>query len=905
MKSLNIFKSIIAVVSITSMSACSDIIENTLSHKESQRIGMPTNVETMNVELSRSRAAGERVAPDMHTTVSQDGLLFCKFTSMPGINSAQSTTMPLNNTANSRGAAITTGSFYDSYDLYTYLYSSAGNFASLASTLTPTYYDEEVKKAMNWMTSQFWPGSGNKCAFFAYAPYHAVGVNPAGFAVLGWPTFHYKVPTNVLEQNDLLVTRDEDWDAMYGSSGVPGTDYANINVPGDYYEPDSIRFDHACTGIRFAIGSKMAPGVIKKIEIRNVYGTGDYWYQDESWHNIDTLKTFVLEQDFEIRPGETNKVLNNADNIFMMIPQTTPAGATMAITIDDGEEHTIVASIANDNWQKGHTVTYYLSTFKDESSYVLAVAPSGGDVSLAGGTKNVTINSYKQSYYGTQIAVPWTLEYNYYDDNIGLSAWQNTTTDIVPSITFSGTGSTTSAGEVNAIQIARQVERSKTWRSTHTATLRAAAHQGSAASPVDLSAGKRTANCYVVSAPGHYSFPLVYGNARNADGSANTNAYGTATFVDHNGVQIDDPYVYRTNGSAYTPDNACIVWQDAPHLVTPSSVKLSSDKHSIEFEIEEKNICAGNCVIAVRDASNTIMWSWHIWVTDHSMTNTIEVHNKASVGGEVISNFMEVPLGWCDEEVRIRDKRTFQLRVRQTETGGVTSTISFDQFSADSTYEYGVNAPYYQWGRKDPMLPSNGMGNYDKPYYDNQSQWLIINSYASTAQAIKAPFTFYYVRNNDWNDSHNFQFWNKNFSTDSDPGITNTATLKTVYDPSVSGFALPRTAAFTNFTSSGDNTSNGGEFNVSGNINKGWNFYTNGWRIGNTVFFHALGIRDTNSGRPTGTGAVANAGEDGRYWSAGANSASGGRVMNFSSGYVSPQSWDIRSYGLTVRPVSE
>ena len=180
-----------------------------------------------------------------------------------------------------------------------------------------------------------------------------------------------------------------------------------------------------------------------------------------------------------------------------------------------------------------------------------------------------------------------------------------------------------------------------------------------------------------------------------------------------------------------------------------------------------------------------------------------------------------------------------------------------------------------------------------------------INSYASTAQAIKAPFTFYYVQDNDWNDSHNFQFWNKNFSTDSDPGITNTATLKTVYDPSVSGFALPRTAAFTNFTSSGETSDNIDELNVSGSFNKGWNFYTNGWRIGNTVFFHALGWRDSFSGRPTGTGAVTHVYEGSRYWTSGAYDVSGGRYMYFLSNCVYPQDHFARSYGDTVRPAKE
>ena len=192
-----------------------------------------------------------------------------------------------------------------------------------------------------------------------------------------------------------------------------------------------------------------------------------------------------------------------------------------------------------------------------------------------------------------------------------------------------------------------------------------------------------------------------------------------------------------------------------------------------------------------------------------------------------------------------------------------------------------------------------------KPYYDNQREWLRINSYASTAQAIKAPFTFYYVQDNDWNDSHNFQFWNKNFSTGTDPGITNTATLKTVYDPSVSGFALPRTAAFTGFTSTGENTLNSAEFNVSGSFNKGWNFYTNGWRNGLTIFFPTLGFRDTHTERSTGTGDILMYGDGGYYWTSGAITDIHGRNMAFRDNYVYPQDSFNRSYGRTVRSSTE
>ena len=59
------------------------------------------------------------------------------------------------------------------------------------------------------------------------------------------------------------------------------------------------------------------------------------------------------------------------------------------------------------------------------------------------------------------------------------------------------------------------------------------------------------------------------------------------------------------------------------------------------------------------------------------------------------------------------------------------------------------------------------------------------------------------MQESDWSTSHSYQFWNKNFT--SAVNANNTTTLKTIYD-SVSGFTLPQTAAFTNFTQNGDNT---------------------------------------------------------------------------------------------------
>ncbi len=861
------FRFIVIIAISTTMTACADYLSDNNTKTSSARIGLPSEVNVLNTDITNalSRTTGDNKIPNIHTSaiMGAENPLFCRYTTTPGIISRKNSNKT-NTIANTRGVAITTNSFYDSYSLYSYVYPSFRTWAAttqiVGKRFDETCFDEEVKLSKSWITNEFWPSAQERCAFFAYAPYHAKGLSK--FTTGGWPTFHYSVPTNVTEQSDLLVTKNE----------IPAnaSAYGNIDISGGFNKPDSITFDHACTAIRFAIGDQMAPGVIKKITINNVYSTGDYNYETESWSNVDSLKTFTLTQNFEIKPGEHNKILNNDDNIFMMIPQKLPTDATMEITVDDGTERTIKAYIRNDEWKKGYTVTYYLSTAKIESSYVLSIAPASGNIACAGGTKAITINSYKQTYYGTQIAVPWTASYTYDDaDQVGTTIY-NTSTDVVPGFVTSGNGSAT--GESVNFQTASQVARSKSWRSAHTQTLRNATDASG-----NLAANKRTANCYVVQAPGTYTFPLVYGNALNADGSSNNDSYKTATFVDHNGIQIDNPYIYATNGGANVPHDACIVWQDAPHLVTPSSVQLTSDKQNIQFTIERKNICAGNCVIAVRDKDQNIMWSWHIWVTDHNMANTTAVKNQDGI----TNNFMEVPLGWCDSEVRIYDPRTFHITVSQTETGGKTATASVLQLNADSTYTYGPNAPYYQWGRKDPMLPSNGLGNINKPYYDNQYTPLITINSTDIKDLILNPnkhcvnYTSTYL-----------ELWNKGNTITT---INNNPVHKTIYDPNPYLYKMPTPGAISGFTSS----------NITGTYNMGWNFYCNYNATGPTIFLSALGVRDTGSANIFSY-------NYGVYHTSTPSSATTCFDLNFGYNYVyTNSSPDSRIYGFTVRPTSE
>ena len=851
----------------TVFTACTEFVGDNNSINEN--IGLPSNVNVMNERLAnpQTRSGSDMKEPTIHTSTFcvKDKPLYLRYTTTPGIQLRKDSPIK------TRGGLIAPDKFYDSYCLYTYFYQGSNSWITASSSSNATYLDEQVFKAREWGTSEFWPGNGIKCAFFAYAPYHTSGLT--AFIANGWPQFHYNVPATAKEENDLLVTQNDI------STGIE--DYGNIDVPGNFYAKDYITFDHACTAIRFAIGKQMAPCTIKKIEIQNVYGEGDYLYQKEAWANVSTLSTYSLTQDFIVKATDKNVILDNDDNVFMMIPQKVPEGAVLAITIDDGVEHVLKTRIDDDIWLKGYTVTYYISTAEVNTDYVLSVFPASNTISK--GTDVLTINSYKQTYYGSQVAVPWTATYTYDENgNVGTTVY-NSTSPAVTGFTASSNGSI-SGENVNFTVVSAPTPqttpayRSVVENSVHTKALREAA-DGSC----NLADGKQTANCYVIHAPGHYSFPLVYGNALNGDGTKNEDSYGTSSFVDHKGVKITSPYIYETNGGANIPYDACIVWQDAPHLITPSSLKLSSDGHSIEFDVERNNICQGNSVIAVRDKDKNILWSWQIWVTDYALTNTYEVHNDPSQGGEVISKFMEVPLGYCDAEVRVGDNfRNFHITFKQTDTEGETGIVSIQQYVAE--YTYGINAPFYQWGRKDPMLPSNGIDNTNKPYYDNSYTPLQTMSTNDLKDLALYPYKFVI---SDSYGNCSLELWNRGNTLTTN---NNNTVHKTIYDPAPTGYVEPKPAAFTGFTGT----------NVSGGWSNGWNFYCQINKTGGTIFFPAFGYRLPNNG------VIDVVNIHGYCQSAGPSNLNVySRSLFFLSGRFEPQYEYDRAFGKMSRPVLE
>lgn len=370
-----------------------------------------------------------------------------------------------------------------------------------------------------------------------------------------------------------------------------------------------------------------------------------------------------------------------------------------------------------------------------------------------------------------------------------------------------------------------------------------------------------TANCYIINGYGTFLIPLVYGNAYK--GGANTNAYTwTAaaesdtylrTFINSDGNPISSPFILTDlNRPQNTTYNGCVVWQDTQksfEILKDSDIQFLASKPSggtidcayLQFVIRPENIKPGNLVIALRDNNNQILWSWHIWIrADITAADCESIRNISGNDGdkahqlhvnEVVMlpkhgqsqtttiKLLSEPLGWTPPisyEGGTATAKSCWVAIVSTETQAVIGSFKISK-GAHTQTEYDsegeiYSAPYYQWGRKDPFLPTNGgaknkvstSAHYTIARNNNTvtNEAIAGPSTAMLARFIKNPHVFYknggegiFTYRNLWNGIYIPTEW---FGQDE-------IVKKTIYDPSPRGFTVPRTNAFTGGTSDGSN----------------------------------------------------------------------------------------------------
>ena len=776
-----------------------------------------------------------------------------------------------------RATPIKNDNMYNSFGVSAYSYTG-----SWSESRTPDYFYNATasKSGSDYVLSSayYWPGASYKMRFFAYAPKDNGHYVLSGSAYAGSPVISVTVPVDVNEQEDLLVAKTDELDGN-----------TNAAVP--------LTFRHALTAIRFVCGADMQGGTVKSVSLKNVYSSGAYNMGTQTWSGVGTPATFPQTLDRSIT-GIPDEPLTVDAQTFMMVPQTLPDGAQLEVVFTDNSsiDHTLTADIKGTSWPVGKTVTYKISSSSINWSYTLTVS-GPADFTYTGGTQPYSVTSYRENTKGVQEAAPWTAQYSV--DN-GVS-WTDTRPEWLTAFTASGAGGTSAQPYDATVSV-----QTGTDTSPHTTALQNATAKGTADTPYNLSnqtdggpTDENTANCYVVSAPGYYSFPLVYGNALK-NRSTNESAYKTgntgsnilSNFINHTGAGISDPYIANNNGC--TPAKAELVWQDVMDLVTDIKYNAGSNGGNISFKVDRFSIQQGNAVIAIKDASNNVLWSWHIWVTDENIDNVIEVTNYQNVK----YNIMPVNLGWCDDDVTTYAERSCKVRFT---AGDASKEVTIRQVSASITIR--GNHPYYQWGRKDPLRPSNGLANTNKTWYDkngtsSQSNPATENFSAGVTCIMNYILKPDVMQNQVSGDNAYANLWsvdNTVYTANDNPVV------KTVYDPSPVGFKLPPGNVFTGFTTTGGSTSTSSEINGtwSSSSLKGWNFYTDSSKS-KTIFFPASGYRYRSNGM------VSNVSSYGFYWSAVPSSPTKGRYLYFYSLQVIPLSTsNYRAVGFGVRSSQE
>lgn len=739
---------------------------------------------------------------------------------------------------------------------------------------SPNYFvmAEAVKSGSQYVMSpvRYWPSDG-KMRFLAHAPVgdNAFTFYPVDDADRG-PRVHIKIADNVEDQNDLVVSYSDE----IACDGTATT--ANMN------------FKHALTGIRFTADKSMPKGVITNITFKGVRYEGDFFYnmQDAEqassadlsiddnfnpWEIYD--KTFSLDLNSSVT-GDEDAVINDGENTFIMFPQTLPADASVEITFQYADNSgnltdqtdVITGSLAGRKWPAGKIVTYKLST----SAQILNITePDTLDYlgySYDADGSILESNSVTVSSYAGDKNIPWTIEYQ----DEGSSTWSTESEwlSVDPSWTW---------------QDASQQEVPFVAKSSYNSidideNLKDAEPLGTSADPYNLSSSsgaevvENTANCYIVSAPGYYMLPLVYGNAI-MNSATNSAAYASTAsgsnvltdFQNHLGEAITDPYIADNAGCV--PAKAGIVWQDVENLV--QNVEYVADafdgKGGIEFYVSPSTIAQGNAVISISDNSN-IMWSWHIWVTSFSgFDSTIDITNQ---DGNTFS-LMPVNLGWCSngEPLRYYPKR--QCKVRFVPTLGDESLAREITFVQEDhlSVPFGNN-PYYQWGRKDPFVGTNiawgnkerwdGTGKYYGTGSENNPPRLfsdLVEDSASDRLTTKQCLDLMIKNPDKWHNppakvgGSSYVSLNETYSNLW--GENTLINTKTVYDPCPPGYQVNYFYTYTGFLEKGFDWSSDEGIEFVKETAPDWDttnlaeFYTDTSRL-HSITFPVCGYRDWN-----------------------------------------------------------
>ena len=399
-------------------------------------------------------------------------------------------------------------------------FSSTGVRGTAANAINKEWFNEEKTRNNGILYNTIsWSWIQPHGRFYAVYPESTNGSNgikftkPNGTAA---PSLEFTVNTDVRKQVDLMTACSD-----------------NVHYATRFQAPrTNLQFRHALTAIRFAVGQNLSFNkTIKDITLKNVLikskytlsnkldGTGAAWnhsgydtrenvtLSNVNYNTNENANSIIRDRSKYNNSNETNLTKLDDNYTFYMIPQDLDGKVTAEIIFTDNSR---IKVPLKGSWKAGTTRTYKLSEKNSSWTYTIT-ATSPNAVAYNGTQANYKIESYRE-VNGTKQPVAWKVV-GYSVDN-GTS-WTTTKPSWLKSLSKEqsngGTVDEQGTATLGTDIVDLVAERNK--------TLQNAAPLGTATAPYNLSnatgaaAVQNTANSYLISAPGHYMIPLVYGNA--------------------------------------------------------------------------------------------------------------------------------------------------------------------------------------------------------------------------------------------------------------------------------------------------------------------------------------------------------------------------------------------------------
>ena len=692
------------------------------------------------------------------------------------------------------------------------------------------FYNEKVNANGNMVSPKIWTSDESVLQFYAVYPF-VESSNPnvkLTQTVAGeLPCIDFTTPTDIANQIDLMT------------ASTQNINHTNTGG-GEHVVP--LTFYHSLTAIRFGVGSNLSWGkTIKSVEFQGVYSKGRYDIKTKTWSNQSTAQNYKLDNIGVSTSAALNNVILKNGNTFLMVPQTLPAGAKIVVTFSDNTS--VTAKIEGKKWKPGTTKTYMITEKNSNWNYIIQTTDPSAAAYDATQTGDYGITSYRQAPDGTKRPVAWRVV-KYQESTDGGATWSaesDTPPAWLTALSLTQGDGGTAAQQGNAtVQKAPLIDK----LAPYNLALRNAPPQGSATNYYDLSMHdyrgnatlRNTANSYLISAPGYYKIPLVYGNAIK-NGGDNPSSYKTnntdntyhtilKNFVDHAGANITSPYINVQN-AAKPATQAYVVWSNVNGIVENLAITGSGNDSFVEFHVPASKICNSNTVIAIKNADGTVMWSWHLWFDHADALNTIPCTNY----GGIVYKFTKRNLGFAlfKWEVSVfTQPRKVRVKVEQEMKNNGTNATSYLTITQNPGSVREMFCTQYQHGRKDAIPSANDAETLKEGQFLKYDGGLgmgitIPNGIQNPEKIVEdgwGKHMFFYT--NLWSMENTKLIltlspnWEELFVDD--------PVVKTIYDPCPVGFHMPASNAFTGFTTTGRNSGNPAEFNVIGGWDDGWHF---------------------------------------------------------------------------------